>query len=331
MARVTTSAAAAVCIVLSGLAAIGCDVPRGPAPDPRVEARARERAAEIATRFEVAMVPPGGLDVVTPFSRVRLHDLGLQRSLLFVHDDGTAMLQSRIDLTRPHRLVVPYTRTMFASYLFHPEPSRVLIVGLGGGAMVRFLEHHDPDLHVDAVDIDPEIVAIAQRYFGVRPSERVRLLVADGYQVVRGTAVADQAGEASVEPVAYDVIYMDAFLRPSDETDRSGNPLRLKDAPFYAAMRQRLTPDGVAVFNLNPQPQRESDVLELRRAFPQLYLFHDGEDLNWVAVATEDPRRRTVDELRALAAELDPRFEGDLSLSDLVPLLEPATTTGAAG
>jgi len=43
---------------------------------------------------------------------------------------------------------------MFSSYLFLPRPEHVLIVGLGGGSMVRFLEHHEPDLKIDVVEID---------------------------------------------------------------------------------------------------------------------------------------------------------------------------------
>ena len=68
------------------------------------------------------------------------------------------------------------------------------------------------------MDIDPEMVAIADRYFATRSTDRIRILATDGYEFIRSTD-----GSAPT----YDVIYMDAFLRPSEETDRSGNPLRM--------------------------------------------------------------------------------------------------------
>jgi spermidine synthase len=290
---------------------VGCGRDRAVDLPAAVTERATERAVEIARRYGVEPLPLEGIDLDTPFSKVRLQDAGLQRSLFFVRDDGTPMLQTRVNLALPHQLLVPYTQLMFVSYFFQPEPARVLIVGLGGGAMVRYLERRDPRLEILAVDIDPEIVSIADRYFGTRPSERVRLLVADGYEVIRNGADT------------YDVIYMDAFLRPSDETDQSGNPLRLKETSFYAALRARLSPGGVVVFNLNPQPERDSDVAELRQAFQQLYVFHSGGDLNWVAVATQEATPRSAVELAELAPSLGPRFEGDLSFSELIEMLQP--------
>jgi hypothetical protein len=97
----------------------------------------------------------------------------------------------------------------------------------------------------------------------------------------------------------------------------------LKQAPFYAAMRARLAPGGVAVFNLNPQPQRERDLDELRRSFPQVYLFHVVGELNWVAVATLETARRTPEELAAAAAALPPRFDGDLDYRAMIAELQP--------
>ena len=273
--------------------------------------RAERRAVEVAQQYGVAALPAEGIDIETRFSKVHLQDVGLQRSMFFVRDDGSFALQSRLNFARPDLLVLPYSRVMFASYLFVPAPSRVLMVGIGGGSMVRYLERRDPELRIDAVDIDPEIVSIADRYFGTRSSDRVRLLVADGFEVVRNSADL------------YDVIYMDAFLRPSDETDRSGNPLRMKEGPFYAALRSRLSPEGVVAFNLNPQPERERDLDELRRFFPQLYVFHLEGESNWVAVATQESRRRTVPELETLAASLAPRFDGDVSCSEMIKLLQP--------
>jgi spermidine synthase len=298
-------------------AASGCDAAPPPIVAEGAAERAAAQAAEIAARSGVEPLGPEGLTVETPFSLVELRDAGPFRSLFFVGDDGATTLQTRMSLARPQALQTEYAKTMFASYLFQPEPSRVLVVGVGGGAMIRFLEHWEPELRIDGVDIDPEILALAERYFGTRPSERVRLLAADGYQFIR--ASSDR----------YDAIYLDAFLRPSEETDRAGVPRSLRSAPFYAAVRQRLSPGGVVALNLFPHPERARDVEGLRRAFPQLYLFDVPGELNLVAVATGDDRPRTDAELERLAHELDRRFGGALRFAEMLDRRRPAG--GAAG
>ena len=283
--------------------------------EPRLTARAlrdEDHATRTAERYGVERIPPGGVEIVTDYSRVVLRDFGPRRAMHFVRDDGSLILQTRVDLERPGALLVGYTRGLFVSYLFVPEPSSALIVGLGGGAMVRFLQERDPALRVDAIDIDPVVVDIAQRYFGTRPSETVRLITADGYDFIRQTENF------------YDVIYMDVFLRPSDETDEAGASLRIKDVPFYAAMRERLTPDGVVAFNLLPHAERDADIDELRQTFPQVYVFGIEGELNWVAIATRDPRRLELSELREHASVLGGRFEGALSFSGMIDLLDPS-------
>src|SRR5688572_6318244 len=118
------------------------------------------------------------------FSRIRVRRYGDVRALTFVRDNGQEAVQSRLDLNAPHTLQSPYARGMFGSYLYQPNPRRALIVGLGGGAMVRFLTHYEPQVQIDAVEIDPAVVRIAGEYFGVRTGGNVRVHTADGVKFV---------------------------------------------------------------------------------------------------------------------------------------------------
>ncbi|MGE3402686.1 MAG: hypothetical protein AB7K63_08885 [Vicinamibacterales bacterium] len=101
-------------------------------------------------------------EVVSDFSTIRIRSNGDVRVMTFVRDNGEEVVQTRANLAEPHTLVAPYARAMFTSYLYQPEPRRVLIVGLGGGAMVRFLIHHEPDVEIDAVEIDPAVVRLGR-------------------------------------------------------------------------------------------------------------------------------------------------------------------------
>lgn len=242
---------------------------------------------------------------VSPFSRIRIRRDGDVRALTFVRDNGQEVVQSRVNLTSPHLLVAPYARTMFASYLYQPDPQRVLIVGLGGGAMVRFLAHYEPDAHIDAVEIDPAVVRLAGEYFGVRSGGNVRVHTADAVAFVEATT--DR----------YDMILMDAFLRPSDDTDATGVPTRLKTLAFLGRLKQALAPGGVIAFNVNEHERMADDIAAVETVFGNVAVYRSPPAENKVVIATEGSAASEED-VRARSGALDARFNGALSFADIL-------------
>ena len=242
---------------------------------------------------------------VSTFSRIRVRRDGDVRALTFVRDNGQEAVQSRIDLSAPHALVAPYARSMFASYLYQPQPRRVLIVGLGGGAMVRFLTHHEPHVHVDALEIDPAVVRIADQYFGVRTGGNVRVHTVDAVAFVESTT--DR----------YDLILMDAFLRPSSDTDTTGVPTRLKTLEFLGRLKQALAPGGVVAFNVNEHSTMADDIAAVTTAFGKVAVYGSPPSDNKVVIAAAGAMP-SDDELRGRLAGVEARFGGALSLAEVL-------------
>ncbi|APW63486.1 spermidine synthase [Paludisphaera borealis] len=241
------------------------------------------------------------LEVKSEYSRIKVTRENTTRTLWFIRDNGEEVVESRVDLARLNDLLVEYTRYMFLSYVFRPNPEKVLIVGLGGGSMVHFLQQHDPKVKVDVVEIDPTIVSIADRYFGVRTGRNVNINVTDGL---------DYLTHADAK---YDVIYMDAFLRPSGGTDKVGVPLHLKTLKFYSEVQKRLNPDGVVVFNLNPHLSVQEDIRTIKEAFANTYVFRlTGYD-GFVVVASTAENALTPKTISAEAARIDGRFHAPFS------------------
>ena len=251
--------------------------------------------------------PTGQLEheEVSAFSRIRVRRDGDVRSLTFVRDNGQESVQSRVSLTAPGTLLSPYAPAMFASYLYQPEPRRVLIVGLGGGAMVRFLTAHEPHVHIDAVEIDPVVVRLADQFFGVRSGGNVRVHTADAVAFV----------ESITE--RYDLILMDAFLRPSSDTDTTGAPTRLKTLAFLGRLKQALAPGGVVAFNLNQHASVDDDIAAVTTAFGHAVVYRCPPASNKVVIATAGALP-TDDAVRARIGAIDARFDGALSLADVV-------------
>ena len=253
---------------------------------------------------------PIEFDKVSEFSHIRVRRLKTVRTLIFVRDNGDEAEESMVDVKKPYVLLEPYSKYMFTSYLFQPKPERVLIIGLGGGAMVHFLQHYDPQLRVDAVEIDPAVVSVADKYFECRSGGNINILTADGFKFLETTESR------------YDVIYMDAFLKPTAETDPTGLALRMKTEQFYRQIQSKLRPDGLVVFNLNLHQTTNDDLQTIRRVFAQAYVFRPVTP-NYVVVASSAAERLSPAELKVRARDTDGRFHATFSYQELLKRLLP--------
>jgi spermidine synthase len=145
------------------------------------------------------------------------------------------------------------------------------------------------------------VVELADKFFSVRTGGNVTVHTADGFKFI---------AEAK-KP--YDVIYMDAFLKPSADTDGTGAPLSLRTQQFYEQMQSKLKPGGVVVYNLNPHPQLADDIRQIAEAFPQTYVFPLARYGGAVVVGSTVAERVPPQELAARGLALDRRFKSDLS------------------
>ena len=102
----------------------------------------------------------------------------------------------------PDRLVFDYARLSFVGLLLNPEPSRVLIVGLGGGSIPHTFRELFPEAKIDAVEIDPAVVDVAERYFDFAETENLDVVVKDARVFVK---------QAGIMKRKYDYIVLDAF------------------------------------------------------------------------------------------------------------------------
>ncbi len=249
-------------------------------------------------------------EVKSKFSHIRVRELGRIRSLYFAEPSGREVLQSSIDLDAPADLRLAYSKYMFASNLLRHPQERVLIVGLGGGGMVRFLNEKFPGVKVDAVEIDPDVVHVAAKFFGTKSDgKRNRIMTEDAFKYLARTRES------------YDVIYMDAFLKPSEETGPKGVPSRLKTIEFLRSLHKRLVPGGVMMFNLIQGGETKADIKAIRAAFPSVWVFDVPKKTNLVVMASLE-RKSTTKALAAAAAALDAKLDLDFAFEEMLDDLE---------
>lgn len=113
---------------------------------------------------------------------------------------GTSSRQSAMDLVDPFILELSYTRAMLSPLLFTDAPERILLIGLGGGSLAKFLWQRYPQAQLDAVEKRAQVAKVAHGWFSLPEDPRLAIHIADGMDFV------DQAA-----PDSYDLILVDAY------------------------------------------------------------------------------------------------------------------------
>jgi spermidine synthase len=202
----------------------------------------------------------------------------------------------------PDYLALPYTRAALVGLALSEKPRRFLVVGLGGGVLPMFLRKYYPDAVIDAVDIDPEVVAVAKKFFGFREDPVMKAHVADGRRFI----------EQAREP--YDVIFLDAY--GSDSI-----PRHLTTQEFLQAVRRALTPNGVVVSNVwsgGVNPLYDSMVRTYQEVFDEVLILDVRSSANKILLALPRGQSPGRDELTELARKTSMAKRFPFDLADLV-------------
>lgn len=267
-----------------------------PAPAPPRRVRGKKLLAEVAS----------------PYSQVRVRQEGSRRSLGFLRERGDEFVQTIVDLADPDLPAHPYIEAMAAPFLVVDDPRRLLMIGLGGGTLVRFIHSRAPQATIHAVEIDPEVVRLAAEWFGVVPGPRLRVITADGVRFIA------EEGEA------YDVIWLDAFLDPgAPGTDNAGVPDELRGLGFLQRLRARLRPGGVAAFNIHYLSGYREHVEAIAAVFPRVLVARTRGSNELIVLALERDAEVTKAALQARAAALDASGRWGIAFAALAGSIEP--------
>ena len=197
--------------------------------------------------------------------------------------------------------------------LLPSPPVDMTLVGLGGGGLSMYFHHLLPSLSLDVIELDPQVLESAWRFFGFRQDwKRLRCHVGDGIEVIQQmsnklnkTAAdlpTDAVNNLSLNPSSSSIPgpplpaqLQDLVLIDVNNTDLGEGlsfppPVFLTDS-FLQSARSILKPTGWFMLNLGCRNKalREEILNNLHQHFTHLFVLKPAEDdVNCVVAATND-------------------------------------------
>ena len=131
---------------------------------------------------------------------------------------------------------LPYINYFLIPYLMNPKIEKILLIGLGSGKIVNDFEFLFDNLKtIDVVDIEENILNIAQTYFDFKPDKKFNFILQDGITYLRGNKKK------------YDLIV-------ADIANNDGIDLRFLSDEYFAALKHSLKKTGIFVSNMCASP-----------------------------------------------------------------------------
>jgi spermidine synthase len=214
--------------------------------------------------------------------------------------DGNDSIQSEMKLSDHYALTLSYARHMMAALPLAGNPKRILIVGLGGASMQRYLYRLLPEAKIETAELDPAICKIAGSHFFLNEDARQIVHLGDGRKFIENSKNK------------YDIIFLDAFSATSI-------PYLLSTQEFLKAVKDHLAPGGIACSNLWDMAPEYRDMLKTYMSvFPEQNLLKCADSGNAILVANPNKAGLTAQSWADKARAFEKSHPTGLNLPQLI-------------
>jgi predicted O-methyltransferase YrrM len=128
----------------------------------------------------------------------------------------------------------------------------VLILGLGAGSIPAILSSYGRNYHMIGVEIDPEMIRLAQKYFNLDYHTNLQIVIADAIQFVSETKQK------------YDIICVDLFIDYEI-------PTKAELPDFLVNLKNILSNNGILIYNRILLPQTMASTERFISIFDQIF------------------------------------------------------------
>ena len=121
------------------------------------------------------------------------------------------------------------------------EIRNALILGVGGGDVLKLIDEFYPDVTITGVEIDPVMIEVAEKYFDMRIKSNVSIEIGDAIDWL-----------PKHQEEQYDLVVCDLYVGPF-------NPSESRTESFMKNLANILTSNGIVLYNAHYQ---ETNTLE---------------------------------------------------------------------
>lgn len=208
-------------------------------------------------------------------------------SMMFGHNKRF-YTETVFDTRDPLILPAKYTQLMTVALAYSSDRRKLLEIGFGGGRTAWYLHRSIPTLDITAVELDPDVVRLAKKYFAIETNSRFAIEIMDGRQYLRK------------HKDLWDIIMIDAYRGPFV-------PFHLLTNEFFQLVKKRLKPGGVVVQNIEPTTMVfDAAIRTMGENFDHLDVFDAGGN---VVVAAYDGDKKKHEDLALAARKLTSKYK----------------------
>jgi spermidine synthase len=227
-----------------------------------------------------------------------LHDIDTEynRVQIFTMTDDASGKRMRALAIDPHfiqskmylesdELASEYAKYYHLVRHFKPDFQTTLLIGGAGYSFPKDFLKVYPDKQIETVEIDPQMTALAKKYFNLRENPNLKIFHEDGRIFLNRAGVGK-----------YDAVFLDAF------GSLFSVPFHLTTVEAVREISRVLKPDGIVIFNVGGAIKGKSsrflnaEIATYKQVFPQVLLFKvrperaDEDVQNLIIVASKSEK-----------------------------------------
>ena len=232
----------------------------------------------------------------SPYNTIFVYKKAPYITLAFGHKKQR-YIESRRNPEDLTELPIAYTQSFTIALAYPKALSSFLMVGMGGGSTSWYVHETLPKAKITAIELDPEIVRLAEKYYQLKSGPRFKIVTRDGrVHILR-------------DKTKHDVIFIDAYRGPFV-------PFHLMTKEFFILAKRRLAKGGIIAQNIEPSTMLyDRSIATLAAVFNQVDVYRAGQ--NVVAIAY-DGKAKSIKALLKRAQELQAKHKFRYPLPELI-------------
>ncbi|MEE9331587.1 MAG: polyamine aminopropyltransferase [Methylophilaceae bacterium] len=202
---------------------------------------------------------------------------------------GSKTVQSGMLVASPLILVFNYSRALMYFLLFSENIKDLLMIGLGGGSVTKYMHGYCPGIKQTVVEINQQVIDIARSHFFMPDNdERLNVIKGDGLHYMENN------------PLSQDCLMIDGF-------DSDGIPDGFCTPDFFDMCYDVLKDNGIFLINLWGSDKNFDIYLQrIEQTFlGRVLVLPTGKPGNIIVFGFKDPVKLTEKKFRERALKLN--------------------------